>query len=72
MEKSDILKINKGGNIVSITPYTQTHIWNMIQDWLQRIPTLLFLFILTTFICYHIHLPRRADMDINFSEYGRK
>ena len=63
MEKSDILKINKGGDIVSMTPYAQTHIRRMV---------LLFIFILPTFLCYHIHLTRRADMEINLAEYGRK
>ena len=33
MEKSDIIEIKKGGNTVSMNPYTQTQIIIMIQEW---------------------------------------
>ena len=71
-EKSDILEINKGGDIVSMTPYTLTQIQRMRQEWLEWRPTPLFLLILPNFLCYHIHLPWSADMEINLSEYGHK
>ena len=34
MEKSYILEINKGGGIVSMTPYTQTQIQGTRLEWL--------------------------------------
>ena len=35
METSYILKINKGGDIVSMTPYNQTQIRRTRQEWLE-------------------------------------
>ena len=72
MEKSDVTDINKGGETVSITPYTQVQIRKMRQEWLERRPTPLFIFILPTFLCYHIHLPWRVDMYINLADYVHK
>ena len=72
MENSDILEINKGGETVSMTPYTQTQIQRMIQEWLEWRLAPLFIFILPTFLHYHIHLPWRTDMDINLADYGHK
>ena len=55
-----------------MTPYKQTNIKRMRQEWLEwRLPPL-FLFIFPTFLWYHIHLPWRADMDINLADYGCK
>ena len=72
MEKSDIININKGRNIVSMTPYTQTQIQRIRQEWLEWRPNPLFIFILLTFLCYQIYLLLRADMKINLADYGRK
>ena len=72
IEKSDILYINKGGGILSMTPYTQTQIRRMIQEWLEWRPTLLFIFNFPAFLCYRIHLPWRADMYTNLAESGHK
>ena len=71
-ENSDILNIRKGGDIVYMTPYTQTQIWKMRQEWLEWRPTSLFILILPNFLRYHIHLPWRLDIDINLADYGRK
>ena len=72
MEKSDIIDIKKVGNIVSMTPYTQTQNRRRIQEWLEWILTTLFILIFTTFLCYHIHLTWRSDTDIILADYGRK
>ena len=72
MENSDILGINKGGNIVSMTPYTQKQILRMRQEWLEWRPTPLFILIFPTFLHSHIHLPLHADMDIDLADYGPK
>ena len=72
MEKSDVIDINKGGDIVSMTPYTQTQIRRMRQEWLEWRPTPLFMFIFPTFLRYRIHLTWRVDMYINLADYGCK
>ena len=72
IEKSDILDINKGGEILSMTPYNQTQIRRTRQNCLEWIPTPLFIFILPTFLRYHVHLPCFADMDIKLADYERK
>ena len=45
MEKSYIINTNKGEKIISMTPYTQTDIRRMRQEWLEWRPTPLFIFI---------------------------
>ena len=55
-----------------MTPYTQTQIQMVRQKWLEWRLTPFFLFILTTFLYFHVHIPWRADMDINLADYGRK
>ena len=72
MEKSDIIDINKGGNIVSMVPYTQIHTQRKRQEWLEWRLTPSFIFILPTFLRYHIHLPCHSDMYIKMADYWRK
>ena len=72
MEKSDILVIRKGGNIVSMTPYTQTKTRRARQEWLEWRLTPLFIFIFTTFLRYIIHLPWCENMEINLAAYDLK
>ena len=52
-----------------MTPYTQTQIQMMRQEWLEKRLTSLFIFILRTFLCYHICLSWRAVMYINLYDY---
>ena len=67
MEKSDILKTNKGGNIVYMTPYTDTDPKD--ETGVVRMDTDTVNFIhFPNFLCYHTHLPWRADTDINLSD----
>ena len=55
-----------------MNPYTQTQIRRMRQEWLEWRLTPLFIFILPTFLCYHILLPGHTDTEIYFADYGRK
>ena len=62
----------KGEGIVSMTPYTKAQIRRIVQEWLEWRPTPLFILILPNFLSYKIHLPWRADMNINLSDHGNK
>ena len=44
----------------------------MRREWLEWRPNPLFIFILPNFLCFHIHIPWRADTEIKLADFGHK